>query len=1012
MAVQEDKSWMKSKSIQEDKWEKSETVDREEYEQCESSLDEALTLSQGGNGELLESAWKAYKRAYMGYRQLLFQDYAVNGMKLVGIVRGHTRYSTECATAKVYLEHQERSAENAFDRMLSMGLLQNPMLPAGDNLDLESARSGLKTLLESDPEPVLQHMRFTAEVVKCSVQFSAKGGQDLIDLVRILRMAEDALENEYLEDLDLTESELSTVMEIVMMRAECNKLINEKWKTCSDIFRIYLASGTYYKFFKDAMQFERGEPERSLARLKELVPKPEVKTVRSHEEFWHVLDLIYGEPEMKGLHIVQHDADIDQLLEFIEGNETKKKRKRKKKNQVEQSSGGEKSKVSKAAERVTYELVFRNVPYSKKFETIYQEIVDLYQAHGNVWNIRPLDPTGHCWCRIAQVAFKNKAALLRSAEAMKSAKANLEPYHRLVVREALNPFLDAWKQREGKIPQFSSEALTQDYLTKEEQEQLWVSLNGWGKATCELLVRNVPPSCSSQDLCDLFSDFGEIHSSQIFRHRGWPKVATVTFKSSDAVLSVVKAGRSMPFTLGCHELVVEDGSGTDIAYANFMADCQLVMEEKRALDAREKSTEAAEKSMEASQESKRRSSSMHHPSSVAEEDLGLFSPPSSPEAPALEERKGKNGLSKMEETPQSSSSISFSLDTLGSASGVGPSAKTSASPSKKVSKQSTEAAWRSTEATKENLKASKKSTKTTKASKKSPEAVKGSLAAGKESVKADRASDFQKVSSEEVASRDENMKKSFSKTFVQDNHGTPIQKKEALLQETRNYLDNLIEVEGKKMARLITSIETIEDQKNEDLKEISAVEMKISNLQADLERLLKTVKERDDQITIAAKEKKDLEMDMENKITGAKKEIALLESDIESLKIDVLPKSSKEAKGEQRKTNPNMQLLEYIDNKIKAKEKELECPVCLEVASAPIFMCSDSHLICSDCKPKVTKLSFSNSNIYHFRCLSVQNVVKHILTRQSDTDMPRRQLKNWLGLWKKEPKCSIHRFKH
>jgi len=44
----------------------------------------------------------------------------------------------------------------------------------------------------------------------------------------------------------------------------------------------------------------------------------------------------------------------------------------------------------------------------------------------------------------------------------------------------------------------------------------------------------------------------------------------------------------------------------------------------------------------------------------------------------------------------------------------------------------------------------------------------------------------------------------------------------------------------------------------------------------------------------------------------------------------------------------------YIDNKIKAKEKELECPVCFEVASAPIFMCSDLHLICSDCKPKVS----------------------------------------------------------
>ena len=76
----------------------------------------------------------------------------------------------------------------------------------------------------------------------------------------------------------------------------------------------------------------------------------------------------------------------------------------------------------------------------------------------------------------------------------------------------------------------------------------------------------------------------------------------------------------------------------------------------------------------------RHSSSLRLPSNLAEEDLGLFSPPSSPEAPASEERKGKNVCTKMEET--SRNSISSSLDTLRGASGS--SAKTAASPSKPV----------------------------------------------------------------------------------------------------------------------------------------------------------------------------------------------------------------------------------------------------------------------------------------------------------------------------------------
>merc|ERR1719427_319362 len=51
---------------------------------------------------------------------------------------------------------------------------------------------------------------------------------------------------------------------------------------------------------------------------------------------------------------------------------------------------------------------------------------------------------------------------------------------------------------------------------------------------------------------------------------------------------------------------------------------------------------------------------------------------------------------------------------------------------------------------------------------------------------------------------------------------------------------------------------------------------------------------------------------------------------------------------------PNKELLEFIDNQIIEKEKELECPVCLEVAFSPIFMCSEQHLICLTCRPKLS----------------------------------------------------------
>ena len=50
----------------------------------------------------------------------------------------------------------------------------------------------------------------------------------------------------------------------------------------------------------------------------------------------------------------------------------------------------------------------------------------------------------------------------------------------------------------------------------------------------------------------------------------------------------------------------------------------------------------------------------------------------------------------------------------------------------------------------------------------------------------------------------------------------------------------------------------------------------------------------------------------------------------------------------------NIKLIDYMLKSIEEKEAELACPVCLEIAEAPIFMCQQMHLICASCQPKVT----------------------------------------------------------
>ena len=104
---------------------------------------------------------------------------------------------------------------------------------------------------------------------------------------------------------------------------------------------------------------------------------------------------------------------------------------------------------------------------------------------------------------------------------------------------------------------------------------------------------------------------------------------------------------------------------------------------------------------------------------------------------------------------------------------------------------------------------------------------------------------------------------------------------------------------------------------------------------------------------------------MENSISleleKAKEEGIKIESAIQDLKqklaensrsLQSLPNEQINYPGV-RTIEPNKQLLNFIDKQIGEKEKELECPVCFEIAIIPIFMCIESHLICSNCRPKI-----------------------------------------------------------
>ena len=64
-----------------------------------------------------------------------------------------------------------------------------------------------------------------------------------------------------------------------------------------------------------------------------------------------------------------------------------------------------------------------------------------------------------------------------------------------------------------------------------------------------------------------------------------------------------------------------------------------------------------------------------------------------------------------------------------------------------------------------------------------------------------------------------------------------------------------------------------------------------------------------------------------------------------------------EGSGENKmRIQKNRSLLEFMERQILELEEELECPVCLEVATAaPIYKCPDDHLLCKICRPKLSE---------------------------------------------------------
>ena len=96
-----------------------------------------------------------------------------------------------------------------------------------------------------------------------------------------------------------------------------------------------------------------------------------------------------------------------------------------------------------------------------------------------------------------------------------------------------------------------------------------------------------------------------------------------------------------------------------------------------------------------------------------------------------------------------------------------------------------------------------------------------------------------------------------------------------------------------------------------------------------------------------------LEKSIEEKIEQLNLEKRIIQSDLEKMnkKLTVLQNSIQN----QQTYRLKEEWLKDINESIRDKKERLECPVCFERCSPPIYICCNDHLICNICIENVKK---------------------------------------------------------
>ena len=95
-----------------------------------------------------------------------------------------------------------------------------------------------------------------------------------------------------------------------------------------------------------------------------------------------------------------------------------------------------------------------------------------------------------------------------------------------------------------------------------------------------------------------------------------------------------------------------------------------------------------------------------------------------------------------------------------------------------------------------------------------------------------------------------------------------------------------------------------------------------------------------------------------------------------------------------------MSTLKIDENPIDFEQfvrEALECPVCIDkIKSGPIYQCTNGHMTCKNCIPKLDRCPICRSHEIPVRCLKLEQIVQKLNgTQPDDTSNEMSENLNW-----------------